>query len=78
MATRFDGFNATELMALVAGLCAYEATFAAQGNYCPVNGPAPSRDALIFEAQKATNYNGGNYPDLSGLNVGQDFTQSGG
>ena len=78
MATRFDAFTSTELMALVAGLCAFEATQAAQGSYCPLNGPAPSRDALIFEAQKATNYNGGNYPDLLGLDVGQDFTQSGG
>lgn len=78
MATRFDAFSATELMAIVAGLCAFEGTTASQGNYCPITGPAPSRDALIFEAQKATNYSGGNYPDLQGLDIGQDFTQSGG
>lgn len=78
MATRFDSFTATEMMALVAGLCAFEATTAAQGNYCPITGPAPSRDALIFEAQKSTNYGNGNYPDLVGLDIGQDFTQSGG
>ena len=78
MSTRFDAFTGPEMMALVAGLCAYEATQAAQSQYCPINGPVPSRDALIFEAQKATNYMSGNYPDLSGLDVGQDFTQSGG
>lgn len=78
MATRFDSFTATEMMCLVASLCAYESTQAFQGNYCPTGGPAPSRDALIFEAQRATNYNAGNYPDLIGLDIGQDFTDSGG
>lgn len=75
MATRFDAFTGTEMMVLVASLCAYEATQAAQANYCPIMGPAPSRDALIYEAQKSTNYGNGNYPDLFGLDIGQDFTQ---
>ncbi len=78
MATRFDAFTATEMMCIVGSLCAWSASQAAQFNYCPTTGPAPSRDALIIEAQKATNYGMGNYPDLSGLDIGQDFTQSGG
>jgi len=78
MATRFDAFTAAEMMCLVSSLCCYEATQAFQANYCPSRGPAPSRDALIFEAMSAANYNSGNYPDLQGLDIGEDFTQGGG
>ena len=78
MATRFDSFTSIEMMCLVAALCSYESTQAFQANYCASRGPAPSRDALIFEAMNATNFNGGNYPDLMGLDIGEDFTQGGG
>jgi hypothetical protein len=78
MSTRFDGFSGPEMMAIVAGLCTYEASQAFQSNYCPSHGAAPSRDALIYEAMQATNYNAGNYPDLICLDLGADFTQQGG
>lgn len=78
MSTRFDAFTGPEMMCIVACLCSYESTQAFQSNYCPSRGPAPSRDALIFEAIQATNYNTGSYPDLSGLDLGADFTQEGG
>ena len=70
MSTRFDGFSGPEMACLVGSLARYEQSAAYQGNLCPAHGGSPSRDALILEAQNATNYQASNYPDLYAINLG--------
>jgi hypothetical protein len=78
MATRFDSFTGPEMGCLIGALANYEQSQAYVGNICPAHGSAPSRDALVLEAQGATNYTASNYPDLAGMNLGSGGSQGSG
>jgi hypothetical protein len=63
MATRFDSFTLTECMILSGALAVFRDSYLALNQPKLINGPAPSRDALLTELSGATNYPG-KTPDI--------------
>ena len=74
MATRFDSFTAPECMILAGSLAVFRDSYLAEQQPKLVNGPAPSRDALLTELTGATNYPG-KTPDVEVTGTVRDRTR---